>query len=463
MVNPQNERLKKMEIYSIILAAGEGKRMKSETAKPLQMACGKALIDYVLSAVKELDTKENIVVIGHKAEDMKNYLGSSVVYTYQLEQKGTGHAVMQGIEPISGKEGIVMVLCGDTPLIEGSALSAALDSHIKNGRAATVITAIAPNPFGYGRVIRNGASLCKIVEQKDATPEEAAVAEINSGMYFFDIQKLKGALSRLTNNNSQGEYYLTDTIEILLNDGESVGAEIVDFESTLGVNDRVQLSLAESILNRRNVERVMLSGVRVINPSATYIGSDVTVGMDSVIYPGTILEGNTHIGKSCTIGPDSMISDTEIGDNTEVLKSVLTKSEVGNNVNIGPFAYMRPNSKIGDNVKVGDFVEIKNASIDSGTKVAHLTYVGDADVGKNVNFGCGTVVVNYDGINKHRTTIGDDVFIGCNTNLVSPVKVGDGAFTAAGSTITDEVPENALAIARAKQVNKTDWIKPKDR
>lgn len=463
MVKPQYERLRKMEIYSIILAAGEGKRMKSETAKPLQMVCGKALIDYVLSAVKALDTKGNIVVIGHKAEDMKNYLGDSVTYAYQLEQKGTGHAVMQGIEPISEKNGIVMVLCGDTPLIKGEALSSALDSHIKAGRAATVITAIAPNPFGYGRVIRDGDALCKIVEQKDATPEEAAVAEINSGMYFFDIQKLKGALSRLTNNNAQGEYYLTDTIEILLKDGEKVGAEIIDFESTLGVNDRVQLSMAEAVLNRRNVERVMLSGVTVINPSSTYIGSDVTVGMDSIICPGTILEGKTTIGKNCIIGPDSMISDTVIGDSTEVLKSVLTKSTVGNNVSVGPFAYMRPNSKIGDNVKIGDFVEIKNASIDNGTKVAHLTYVGDADVGKNVNFGCGTVVVNYDGINKHRSTIGDDVFIGCNTNLVSPVKVGDGAFTAAGSTITDEVPENALAIARAKQINKTNWTKPKDR
>lgn len=452
-----------MEIYSIILAAGEGKRMKSNTAKPLIKIGGKAMIDCVLSAAKKVGTTKNIVVIGHKAEDIKSYLGDSVLYTYQLEQKGTGHAVMQGIEPINDKDGIVMVLCGDTPLIEGEELLRVLKAHTDANRAATVVTAIAPDPFGYGRVIRDGGRLKKIVEQKDASPEEAAVCEINSGMYFFDIKKLASALSRLTNNNAQGEYYLTDTIEILLSDGENVGAETVDFESISGVNDRVQLARAEEALNRRNVEGIMLSGVTVINPSAVYIGSDVTVGKDSVIYPGTILEGKTTIGENCIIGPDSKITDTVIGSGTEVIKSVLVKSEVGDNVNVGPFAYMRPNSKIGSNVKIGDFVEIKNASINDGTKVAHLTYVGDADVGKNVNFGCGTVVVNYDGIHKHRTTIGDDVFIGCNTNLVSPVTVNDGAFTAAGSTITDEVPKNALAIARAKQVNKENWTKPKDR
>ena len=452
-----------MEIYSIILAAGEGKRMKSNTAKPLMTVCGKTLIDYVLSAAKEVGTKENIVVVGHMADDVMSHLEDDAIYAFQREQKGTGHAVMQGIEPILDKDGVVMILCGDTPLIKGSELKEALSSHISSNRAATVITAIAPNPFGYGRVIRDGEKLSKIVEQKDASPAERAVTEINSGMYFFDIKKLSSALSKLTNNNSQGEYYLTDTIEILISEGENVGAEIVDFESIIGVNDRVQLSHAEAVLNRRNVEKIMLSGVTVINPSATYIGSGVTVGMDSVIYPGTILEGDTVIGENCIIGPDTKITDTKIGNNTEVIKSVLVKSQVGNRVSVGPFAYMRPNSKVSDNVKIGDFVEIKNATIDNGTKVAHLTYVGDADVGKNVNFGCGTVVVNYDGKNKHRSTIGDDVFIGCNTNLVSPVTVCDGAFTAAGSTITDTVPKNALAIARAKQVNKENWIKPKDR
>ncbi len=452
-----------MEIYSIILAAGEGKRMKSKMPKPLQKASGRALIDYVISASNEVGVKENIVVIGHQAEQMREYLADSVSYAYQYEMLGTGHAVMQGIEPLKDKDGVVMVLCGDTPLISGAELKTALDSHVKANRTATVITAIADNPFGYGRVIREGDTLKKIVEQKDAAPSEQAVKEINSGMYFFDIKKLISALSRLKNDNAQKEYYLTDTIEILLNDGENVGAEIVSFDSILGVNDRIQLAQAEKILNRRKVREIMLSGARVIDPEATYIEAGVTVGADTVIYPGTILEGNTIIGEDCLIGPDSKITDTVIGNGCEVVKSVLVKSEVGNNTNVGPFAYMRPNSKVGDKVKVGDFVELKNATINDGTKISHLTYVGDADVGKNVNFGCGTVVVNYDGKNKHRTTIGNDVFIGCNTNLVSPVTVCDGAFTAAGSTITDTVPENALAIARAKQVNKEGWVKPKDR
>lgn len=452
-----------MSIYSIILAAGEGKRMKSKTAKPLQKVCGKALMEWVLDATNEAGAERNIAVIGHMAEEVKEFMGDKVEYTYQLQRLGTGHAVMQGIEPIKNEKGTVMILCGDTPLITGETLKKALSDHEEKGRVATVLTSIAPDPFGYGRVIRNGEDVAKIVEQKDATEEEKAVCEINSGMYFFDIEKLNFALSKLDNKNAQGEYYLTDTIEILINAGEKVGAFVVDFDDTLGVNDRVQLAQAEKIMNDRVVKKVMLEGVTVIDPSTTHISADAKIGMDTVLYPGTIIEGKTVIGEDCVIGPNIRITNCVIGDKNEIISSVLVDSTVGNNTSVGPFAYMRPNSKVGDKVKIGDFVEIKNATIDNGTKVAHLTYVGDADVGKNVNFGCGTVVVNYDGKNKHRTTIGDDVFIGCNTNLVSPVKVNDGAFTAAGSTITDEVPENALAIARAKQVNKTGWVKPKDR
>ncbi len=452
-----------MPIYSIILAAGEGKRMKSKIAKPLQKVCRKALMEWVLDATKEAGAERNIAVIGHMAEEVKKFMGDRVEYTYQLQRLGTGHAVMQGIEPIKNEKGTVMILCGDTPLITGETLKKALFDHEEKGRVATVLTSIAPDPFGYGRVIRNGEDVAKIVEQKDANEEEKMVCEINSGMYFFDIEKLSFALSKLDNNNAQGEYYLTDTIEILINAGEKVGAFVVDFDDTLGVNDRVQLAQAEKIMNDRVVKKVMLEGVTVIDPATTHISADAKIGMDTVLYPGTIIEGKTVIGEDCVIGPNTRITNCEIGDKNEIISSVLVDSTVGNNTSVGPFAYMRPKSKVGDKVKIGDFVEIKNATIDNGTKVAHLTYVGDADVGKNVNFGCGTVVVNYDGKNKHRTTIGDDVFIGCNTNLVSPVKVNDGAFTAAGSTITDEIPENALAIARAKQVNKTGWVKPKDR
>lgn len=447
-----------MELYSIIMAAGEGKRMKSSHAKPLQKAAGRPMIDWILAAAGEAGAAENIVVIGHCADEMEKYLGGRAKFAYQYEQLGTGHAVMQGIEPIKDMTGTVMILSGDTPLIKGETLKKATESHVASGRAVTAITAIADDPTGYGRIVRKDGKMTCIVEQKDASEEEKQIKEINAGMYLFDIQKLVSALKRLTNNNAQGEYYLTDVIGILLGDGETADTYIADIEETMGVNDRIQLAEADTLLNARKVKELMRDGVCVINPSTVRAEADVKVGRDTVIYPGTILEGSTEIGEGCTIGPNSRITNCKIGNETEVAYSVATESVIGDKTNVGPFAYIRPNSKIGNNIKIGDFVEIKNASIDDGTKVAHLTYVGDADVGKRVNFGCGTVVVNYDGISKHRTTIEDDCFIGCNSNLVSPVTVEKGAYTAAGSTITDRVPENALAIARARQVNKDGWV-----
>lgn len=446
-----------MEVYSVILAAGEGKRMKSELAKPLHKVCGRSMIEWVLNAAKEAGSQENIIVIGHKAEEMKEYLGDAAAYAYQYSQRGTGDAVMQGIEPLADKSGTVIVLYGDTPLIQGDTLKQALTAHIEEESAATVITAIAKEPYGYGRIVRENGRISKIVEQKDATEEEAAICEINAGMYFFDLDKLRSALGRITNDNSQGEYYLTDTIEILLNDGETVGTYTVPFEETLGVNDRVQLARVEKIQNSRLVKAAMLSGVTMIDPDTVHLSADVVIGQDTVLYPSVILEGKTVIGSHCHIGPNTRLTDCEVGEGTEVVNSVGVESRIGCNTHVGPFAYLRPNSSVGSNVKIGDFVEIKNANIGDGTKVAHLTYVGDADVGERVNFGCGTVVVNYDGTNKHRTTIGDDAFIGCNTNLVSPVTVHRGAYTAAGSTITDEVPEGALAIARSRQTVKEHW------
>lgn len=450
-----------MSLYSIILAAGEGKRMKSKLPKPLQKVCGKTLIDRVISAVTEAGAEKNIAVIGHMSDKMEEYLGDRVEYAYQRERLGTGHAVMQGIVSVSDKDGSVIVVCGDTPLITAEMIKEAYGEHTKECRAATVITAVCDNPFGYGRIVRRDGRVVKIVEQKDATEEEKRINEINSGMYIFDIQKLKSALAKITNDNAQGEYYLTDAIEILINEGETVGAYITDMEQIMGVNDRAQLAEADRLLNRRNVKALMDGGVMVLNPDTVRVDDDVKAGADTVIYPNTILEGTTEIGENCIIGPNTRIINCKISDNTEVQSSVATDSEIGSGTNVGPFAYIRPGSKIGDNIKVGDFVEVKNASIGDGTKIAHLTYVGDADVGERVNFGCGTVVVNYDGIHKHRTTIEDDCFIGCNTNLVSPVTVRKGAYTAAGSTITDEVPQDALAIARARQVVKEGWAKGK--
>lgn len=452
-----------MSLYSIILAAGEGKRMKSKLPKPLQKVCGKTLIDRVISAVTEAGAEKNIAVIGHMSDKMEEYLGDRVEYAYQRERLGTGHAVMQGIVSVSDKDGSVIVVCGDTPLITAEMIKEAYGEHTKECRAATVITAVCDNPFGYGRIVRRDGRVVKIVEQKDAAEEEKRINEINSGMYIFDIQKLKSALAKITNDNAQGEYYLTDAIEILINEGETVGAYITDMEQIMGVNDRAQLAEADRLLNRRNVKALMDGGVMVLNPDTVRVDDDVKAGADTVIYPNTILEGATQIGENCIIGPNTRIINCKISDNTEVQSSVATDSEIGSETVVGPFAYIRPGSKIGDNIKVGDFVEIKNASIGNGTKIAHLTYVGDADVGERVNFGCGTVVVNYDGIHKHRTTIEDDCFIGCNTNLVSPVTVRKGAYTAAGSTITDEVPQDALAIARARQVVKEGWAKGKKR
>ncbi len=446
-----------MGLYSIILAAGEGKRMKSNIAKPLQQAAGKALVEWVVDTACAAGSDENIVVIGHKAEDVKAYLKDRVTYAYQYEQLGTGHAVMQGIEKLSGIDGTVMVLYGDAPLIEADTLKRVLDDHNRKKRAATVITAEIDNPYGYGRIVRENGEIVKIVEEKDANDDEREIKEINSGMYFFDIKKLAAALKKITNNNAQGEYYITDVVEIMLSEGEKVGAYMTELEQILGVNDKLQLSQIGKILNRRKVEALMLSGVTIIDPDKVQITTNVKVGRDTVIYPGTVLEGNTEIGENCVIGSDTSLNNCKIGDNTTVLKTVGIDSEVGSNTNVGPFAYLRPGTKIGSEVKIGDFVEIKNSTIDDGTKVAHLTYIGDADVGKRVNFGCGTVVVNYDGEHKHRSTIEDDCFIGCNTNLVSPVVVRHGAYTAAGSTITDEVPAESLAIARSKQVVKEQW------
>ena len=446
-----------MGLYSIILAAGEGKRMKSNIAKPLQQAAGKALVEWVLDTAEETGSDENIVVIGHKAEDVKAYLGDRAKYAYQYEQLGTGHAVMQGIESIKDVDGTVMVIYGDSPLIEAETLKRVREDHSKKMRAATVITAIADEPYGYGRIVRENGEIVRIVEQKDASEDEQKITEVNSGMYFFDIQKLKESLSKITNDNSQGEYYITDVIEIMLSEGEKVGAYVTDLEQTMGVNDKLQLSQVGKILNRRKVEALMLAGVTIIDPDKVQVTTNVKVGRDTVLYPGTVLEGDSVIGENCVIGSNTSLNNCKVGNNTKILETVGIDSEIGSDTNVGPFAYLRPGTKVGSEVKIGDFVEVKNSTIDDGTKVAHLTYIGDADVGKRVNFGCGTVVVNYDGVNKHRTIIEDDCFIGCNTNLVSPVVVRHGAYTAAGSTITDEVPPESLAIARSKQVVKEQW------
>lgn len=444
---------------SVILAAGMGTRMKSKMPKVLHKVCGKPLSKWVIDASKVAGADKVCAVVGHKAETVKEVLGDVCEFALQAEQKGTGHAVMQAIDVIKNSKGEVVILNGDTPLITAETINKAIEYHKNNGNQATVITAILDDATGYGRIVRdNDGSVLKIVEQKDASEEEKKINEVNSGMYVFDAQSLVYALDKITPNNAQGEYYLTDTLEILLSAGKKIGGyAISDNDEIRGINDRVQLNEAEKIMQKRINEYHMRNGVTMRNPESVYIEDGVEIGNDTEICQNVTIKSGTKIGSDCVIGSGSMLDGAVIHDGVDVLSSVILESEVDEGTHVGPFAYIRPNCHVGKEVKVGDFVELKNSNIDDGTKISHLTYIGDSDVGKRVNFGCGTVTCNYDGKKKYRTTIGDDCFVGCNTNFVSPINVGDGVYIAAGSTITEDIPENSLSIARARQVNKEGW------
>lgn len=448
------------KFISVILAAGMGTRMKSNTPKVLHKVCGKELCRWVIDASKAAGCEKVMAVIGHKADMVKESLSGCCEFAVQSEQKGTGHAVMQAEDFIKANpDSCVVILNGDTPLITPELICSAVEYHVSEGNKATVITAVLEDATGYGRIVRgNDGQVIKIVEQKDASEEEKKIKEVNSGMYVFDSSALLYALGQITPNNAQGEYYLTDTLEILRGIQNRVGAyAVVNEEDVRGINDRVQLSESEKIMQKRINEGFMRNGVTMRISDSIYIEDGVEIAPDTVIEPNAVLKKGTKIGSGCLIGMGSRLDNAVIHDNVEIISSVIINSEVSSDTTVGPFAYIRPNCTVGSHVKVGDFVELKNSTIDDGTKISHLTYIGDSDVGKNVNFGCGTVTVNYDGKKKYRTKIGDNCFIGCNTNLVSPVNVGDGAYIAAGSTITDDIPEDNLSIARARQVNKDNW------
>lgn len=449
-----------MKIMAIVLAAGQGKRMKSKLYKVLHPVCGKPMVGHVVDTLQHIQTARTVVVVGYGAEAVQAYLGDKVEYALQEQQLGTGHAVLQAQQALEDEEGVTIVICGDTPLISEQTLLDMLELHQQSGAAATVLTADLEQPYGYGRIIRSktNGQVSKIVEQKDCSQEETQVKEINTGTYCFSNKKLFAALSLVTNHNAQQEYYLTDVIGILVNQNEVVQASrMKDFTESIGVNDRVALSEAEQLLKLRINRKHMLNGVTIIDPAHTYIEADVRIGADTVLQPGTVLRGNTVIGADCQIGPQTEITDSTIQDDVTIKQSVLLEAEVDSHTSVGPFAYLRPGAKLGQHVKIGDFVEIKNASLGEGTKVSHLSYVGDAVVGKNVNFGCGAITVNYDGYNKSLTEIGDDAFVGSNVNLIAPVKIGQGAYVVAGSTITHNVDENDLAIARERQINKPGY------
>ncbi len=445
--------------YAVILAAGQGTRMKSKLYKVLHQVCGKPMVEHVVDHISTLNVEKTVTVVGHGAELVKSHLEGKSDFALQAEQLGTAHAVRQSEDVLGNLEGTTLVVCGDTPLIKGETMEALVAHHEGLGAKATILTGHTEAPDGYGRIIRNDQGLVeRIVEHKDATDEERRVKEINTGTYCFDNKALFEALTKVSNDNVQGEYYLPDVIEILKAEGEIVSAyQTGDFAETLGVNDRVALAQAEITMQGRINEFHMRNGVTIKDPKNTYIDSDITIGRDTVILPGTVLKGNTVIGEDAVVGPNTEVKDCTIGDRTVLRQSVAHDSFIGADVQVGPFAHIRPASNIGDEVKIGNFVEIKKASFGKGSKASHLSYIGDAEVGSDVNLGCGSITVNYDGKNKFLTKIEDGVFVGCNSNLVAPVTIGQGAYVAAGSTITEDVPGEALSIARARQVNKENY------
>ena len=447
-------------ICALILAAGMGTRMKSSLPKVLHKVNGIPMIEQVIRLCREAGCSDLAAVTGFQGDVVRETVGDGISYIEQKEQLGTGHAVMQAAEYLKNRSGYVLIICGDTPLLRAETIRRLIEECPEKKAAAAVLTAIMDDPFGYGRVLRDEAGhMTRIVEQKDGTPDELAVREINTGTYCFEISALLSALPKLNCQNAQGEYYLTDVFEILIREGHVVlPITSPDADETMGVNSRAQLSAASAILRRRKAEELMAEGITLIDPAAVYIEQDVRIGRDTIIYPGTILQGKTVIGECCVLGPDTQLTNVRCGNGNRLNRVYAHDCVMGDDNEIGPFVHLRPDTKLHDGVKIGNFVEVKNSDVGNGTKLPHLIYCGDSDLGENVNFGCGTVTVNFDGKEKHRCQVGDHAFIGCNTNLVAPVCIGERAFTAAGSTVTKDVPAKALAVARAKQKNIEDWV-----
>jgi bifunctional UDP-N-acetylglucosamine pyrophosphorylase/glucosamine-1-phosphate N-acetyltransferase len=440
----------------LILAAGEGTRMKSDTPKVLHPICGRPMIGWPIRAAQEAGAGRIVVVDGPQRR-LAGELPDGVELAVQEEPNGTGDAVRSAAGQI-GAEDTVLVLYGDVPLITSEAITALAQAHEESGAAATMATMELEDPTGYGRVIRaSDGSVERVVETKtpgDATPAEEAIREVNTGIYAFAGGDLLDALGRLTSDNAQGELYLPDVLPLLRADGKLVGAHnVTDATLTLGVNSRVDLARVRAFAQARIHRAHALAGVTIVDPQSTVIDAGVEIGRDTVIEPSTFLRGATCIGARCAIGPLSTLIDTVVGDETRIVHSYLDGAELGSGVSVGPFAYLRPNARLHDRAKAGTFVEIKNSDVGEGTKVPHLSYIGDADIGAGSNVGAGTITANYDGANKHRTTIGSGVKVSVHTSFVAPVTVGDGAYTGAGSVITDDVPPGALGIARERQRN----------
>lgn len=447
------------DVAAVILAAGEGKRMKSNLVKTAHPVAGVPIVQHVVRAALEAGAARTVVVVGKDAAQVVAASGPQVEFVEQVERLGTGHACQQAERLLGGHQGVSFVLCGDAPLITARTLKRMLDEHLASGALATVLTAFPEETRGLGRIKRDGAGdFLAIVEEKDADPTELKIKEINAGFYCFSTPALFKALRQIDNNNAQGEYLLTDVLSVLRQNGRVSTVVTPDYYETIGINDRVWLSRAEEAMQVRIQERLMLSGVTIVSRASTYIEADVTIGKDTIIHPGSILRGNTAVGEGCIIGPHSTLMSATVGANSTVVHSVVSDSVVGAHCQVGPFAHLRPDNSLGDHVRVGNFVELKKSRVGSGSKISHLSYVGDARLGQNVNMGAGTIVVNYDGVRKHETVVEDGAFVGCNANLVAPVVIGENAYVAAGSTITKDVPANSLGLGRARQENKEGWV-----
>ncbi|QKW34058.1 bifunctional UDP-N-acetylglucosamine diphosphorylase/glucosamine-1-phosphate N-acetyltransferase GlmU [Actinomadura sp. NAK00032] len=447
----------------IVLAAGEGTRMKSRQSKVLHELCGRSMLGHVLAAARQLEPERLVVVVGHRREQVVEHLAAhapDAEAVVQDHQGGTGHAVRMALEQTGALDGTVVVTNGDHPLLRGETLQALVRTHESEGNAATVLTTEMPDATGYGRMVRAAdGGVEAIVEHKDATEAQRAINEINVGMYAFDGALLADALKRVTTDNAGGEEYLTDVVAIVRGDGHRAGAHLAaDWVETQGVNDKVQLAQARRQLNDRILEAHMRAGVTIIDPASTWIDVGVTAEPDAEIHPGTQLHGTTHVGEGARVGPGCTLTDTAVGEGASVVNAVCVEAEIGPEASVGPYAYLRPGTKLARKAKIGTYVETKNADIGEGTKVPHLTYVGDAEIGEGSNIGASSVFVNYDGVEKHRSVIGSHVKVGSDNMIVAPVVVGDGAYTAAGSVIVQDVPPGAMAVARARQRNVEGWV-----
>jgi bifunctional UDP-N-acetylglucosamine pyrophosphorylase/glucosamine-1-phosphate N-acetyltransferase len=446
----------------VVLAAGEGKRMKSATPKVLHPLLGRTLLGHVLAAAAPAAAGQTIVVVGHQAEQVSGHLAEiapEAVPVLQAQQNGTGHAVRIALDAAPDAAGTVVVLNGDVPLLRAETVTALIEAHEAGNRAATVLAAAVDDPTGLGRIVRDAAGgLARIVEERDASAEVRAIREINAGIYAFDVAQLREALGKLSSDNDQGEEYLTDVFGLLVEVGSPVGVFVAaDAQETLGANDRAQLAGLRAMLRDRVNTGLMRSGVSILDPATTWIDVTVTVEPDAVIDQNSQLRGSTSVATGAVIGPDTTLVDTTVGAGATVLRTHSLGAEIGPEATVGPFSYLRPGTRMGRKSKVGGFVETKNAELGDGAKVPHLTYVGDATIGAKANIGAGTIFANYDGVNKHHTTVGEAAFVGSDTVLIAPVEIGPGAYVAAGSAIQKEVPPGNLGVTRAPQRNVEGW------